>query len=137
MSGDTDAGPGAAVLALVEEGVALLERERRFCRSGRLSALADIASQKQAFAARLAEALGGLRPVSGDPVMPVLTRRVRALARAARRNERLLAAAREAVLRVRRARSAGEALRRGRVGYGPDGGDVLSRADASGPTRTA
>lgn len=126
-----------ALLAEVEAGIALLDRERRLCRAGRLDALTAIAAEKEAFAARLSAGMAGVGASADPSALGALRRGVERLARRARRNERLLRAAEEAVTRLRRARRARAALRRGRVGYGPDGGSVVSRADAAGPTRTA
>ncbi|MEM9781963.1 MAG: hypothetical protein AAF899_05770 [Pseudomonadota bacterium] len=125
------------MIAEVEAGIGLLDRERRLCRAGRLDALAAIAAEKQALSTRLATGMTGLVAAEDPAGAARLRRAIDQLARRARRNERLLAEVGEAVRRVRRARRLSESLRAGRVGYGPDGRTVVSRADAARRSRKA
>ncbi|MEL6774168.1 MAG: hypothetical protein AAFS07_10145 [Pseudomonadota bacterium] len=121
----------ATVEALVADGLSLLSRERAFCRSGQLENALALAEEKTALVDRLATALPGVRDVAA--ARAALTR----LARAARDNERLLAAAREGVRAARRRLSRLGAAQRGAVAYDAAGGTILSWEDAAGKSRRA
>lgn len=120
-----------AAVQLIEEGRGLLARERELFLAGRLTEVAPLTEAKQEFIARLDAALGTLAPT------PLLSEAVAALAAEARRNEQLIAAAREGVAAARRKIGALAETRRGAVAYDRKGARITSRADAAEKTKTA
>lgn len=122
---------GRNVLLLLEEGHALLERERKVILSGRFDEISAIADEKQAYL----EALDGML-VNSAPTSE-LRGALAALADAGRRNERLIAGALMGFRGARRKIEAIMATRRGAVAYAADGSPISSWADALRESRRA
>jgi len=112
------------LLALIEHGHRLLERERAALFAGRFDAVAGIAEEKAGLLDGLERAISGTRG----------TRRARGaleeLIADSRRNERLIGAALGGLRAARRSIRAILATRQGDVAYAPDGSRITSRADA-------
>lgn len=109
--------------ALIEEGLGILHEEREVFMKGRYEALDRITADKLAMMARLEDAL---------PIVPrnaVSLRALERLVKASKRNEEVIAAARQglsyAKLRIRELSD----TRRGAVAYAEDGSRIESRAD--------
>lgn len=121
----------ARLLALVEQGHALMERERALLIAGGFDAIEDIAAQKSELLASLDEVTRSLRGT------PRLRRALDALIADSRRNERLLGAALGGMRSARRSIQAIVATRMGDVAYAADGTRITSRADAMRKTSRA
>ncbi|MEM6488955.1 MAG: hypothetical protein AAF677_11930 [Pseudomonadota bacterium] len=130
-----DGGPTAELMAVVAEGVALVDEERVLCRRGALARIEGLAAAKTAYLTRLEAAMTAALP--GAARDPAVRRALARLGKAAAANERLILAAREGVRRARRCHQDWEALRTGAVAYAADGTAILSREDAAGKTKTA
>lgn len=115
----------AQLMSLVEDGHALMARERGFLVRGDFSGTAELAAEKR----RLLEALEAVMPqVRGtDPVRAALT----GLIADGRRNERMILSARQGLSRARRRLEAIVATMRGVVAYDRDGNPISSRDDAA------
>lgn len=122
---------GVGLLNLLDDAAKLLERERRLLLAGSLHPLAGLAAEKQRLLAALEEILPGEDPA------PEVRRAFGILVAAARRNETLLAHAREGVAAACRRIAALRATRQGAVAYDRDGAPIRSSSDAWGRTRCA
>ena len=111
---------------LVAEGRRLLATERDACRRGAFEELAPLAEAKEAFVARFASAA---HDGAGRPPDPAA---LETLLEEARRNEKLIEAARAGVEAARRRIVSLADLRAGAVAYWHDGSRVVSREDAAG-----
>ena len=116
--------PAEQLLRVIGEAHALLARERDLISRGDFTGLAALAGAKQAALEEIDEVI---RRVRGTPgLRAALT----GLIEDGRRNERLLAAARQGVAGARRRIDAIRATRRGAVAYDRHGAPIRSREDA-------
>ncbi|MEM7530281.1 MAG: hypothetical protein AAF416_21955 [Pseudomonadota bacterium] len=127
--------PAEALRDVLREAAALLKRERRLCLDGRLDEAGGLAAEKYRVVERLGPAMAAFSAAAAEDT--TLRAEILALQAAARENERLLAGARIGLKRARRELARLAAARRGAVAYGADGGEILSREDASGRSKTA
>lgn len=115
--------PAERLLALVEDGRALMARERVLLMRGAVDEVARLGAEKAALLESLQRVIRQVRGTAG------LRAALDGLIAESRRNEQLLHAARQGVAAARRRIAAILATRRGAVAYDRDGSVIASRED--------
>jgi hypothetical protein len=123
--------PADHLLALTAKGHELMARERSLLLRGEFEGVARLSDDKRSLLGALEAAMRRVRGT--DPVRRALAE----LIADSRRNERILAAARNGVAAARRRVETIIATGRGAVAYDRDGSTIASRDDATQKSKRA